>query len=335
VIAWLAACAVSEAPPALPEAPFVSGEAAALSELVAQLAFLEDAPAAALSGSLPAQLAGCQRTHGWSTWSCDEPGSAEAARGDAALLVGLPLGEGLVLARGGPNPGGARFDLELFEPTGFGSFLRAAEDGPGASVLEPEGAFLHARGRTAELDLAALVPEGSQADELFGLRSELFSATVLDGTWELAAWPPEGVNPAPRAAVALGVRDPDLAARAVGAMLDELVGRWPALSPTPFVAEGGSGGCLLDVNLLPELAPCWLVTDRAVVVGWNEASVRLGSAPVPTLVVDFVALAGSDALLHAALEPDVPHQPLAYPWERLTVDLGWGEGRTVGTLVLR
>jgi hypothetical protein len=94
-----------------------------------------------------------------------------------------------------------------------------------------------------------------------------------------------------------------------------------------FAVDGAQGACLLDLNVLPAFAPCYVATDRALVVGWNPASVRqaLGGPPPPpsdpaaSLLVDFERMAQADAMLARSAGDGAPALPRHYPWRRLTV----------------
>ena len=88
---------------------------------------------------------------------------------------------------------------------GAHALLLPGDESPGPDVLSGSQRLFHARARPeGGLDFASLVPEGSQADRMFLLKSELFAGAVLDGTWEAAIYLPEDGEPTPRAALALG-----------------------------------------------------------------------------------------------------------------------------------
>jgi hypothetical protein len=109
----------------------------------------------------------------------------------------------------------------------------------------------------------------------------------------------------------------------------ELERSWP-VHRTPFRVGDAAGACLLDLNLLPDLAPCYLAREDALVIGWNPASLRLAlsSAAAPGaepdlgaeggLVLHLDRLALADAQLAAAAgfaaEAGLPR---AWPWRRL------------------
>jgi hypothetical protein len=63
-----------------------------------------------------------------------------------------------------------------------------------------------------------------------------------------------------------------------GASIVELEETW-SLGHSPLQLKGGAepaneytGACFLELRILPEFAPCYLVTDRSIVLGWNRAN---------------------------------------------------------------
>jgi hypothetical protein len=182
----------------------------------------------------------------------------------------------------------------------------------------------------ARLDLASLVSDDGQASRLFQLKSELFSGLVLDDTWEAALYLPEPGRGSPRAALALGVREQTAAVSAIEDFLENVRASW-FVHRSVFNVGDAHGACLLDLNLLPELAPCYVATERALVIGWNAASVRkaldgatdersaAGAHAGPgALVVDLARLEAADAQLRALAPPGVSLLPQQfYPWRKL------------------
>ena len=223
--------------------------------------------------------------------------------------------------------------LERASFAGARALLRPGAAAAGPGVLSTRETLIHARLRPeGGLPIADLVPRGSQADRLFRLKSALFAGTVLEGTWEAAVYPPETARTMPRAALALGVVRRDAAAAAIEAFVRELLAAWP-VHRSFFSVGGATGACLLDLNVLPELAPCYVATERALVVGWNPASLRkaLDGQPAPPVAeaagatVDFERIAEADARLAGRLSPGSGRLPLAVPWRRLVA-----RGRRVG-----
>jgi hypothetical protein len=142
-------------------------------------------------------------------------------------------------------------------------------------VLSDTDALAHARYRAAGgIQAARLVPEGSQGDQLFQLKGALFSATVLDGTWELGLYTPPPGRAVPRMTLALGLLSPDGAKLAVDEYLEQIHAQWD-LDPAPYAEAGRAGACIPDLHLLPGLAPCYVLDRHALVIGYDDASVRV------------------------------------------------------------
>jgi hypothetical protein len=346
----LAACSEWRAPDAgLPPGALLLARTSALQRLLATAGKLEGTPLAREARALAGRLPDCEWVEARADSSaqlpralrCGEPNGRlatldrERARHDVAFA--LPLGEaGRMLGHADLAADGT-LSVSLLLPSdaleGPAGFLLPGREPAGPAVLSASEQILHARVRAGErLDLASFVPSESQAARLFHLKSALFSGLVLDGTWEAAVYLPETGRTTPRAALALGVRERTAAIAAVEAFIQEIRGSWP-VQRSAFSVGGASGACLLDLNLLPDLAPCYLATERALVVGWNPASVRkaLGDgsgetqAPVGldapgVLVLDLALVEQADARLRAQMPAGtalLPRQP--YPWRRLSV----------------
>ena len=113
--------------------------------------------------------------------------------------------------------------------------------------------------------------------------------------------------------------------------IEDLRKTWP-VTRTPFAIGPATGACLLDMNILPGLAPCYLATDRAIVVGWNPASLRLALEPQDPLNaadaailgehggvwLDLDRLAEADARLATAIGD--PPSTVVLPWRRLRIE---------------
>jgi hypothetical protein len=262
------------------------------------------------------------------------------------LVFAWPLGDGRQL-RGSASldaTGGAT--LSIFVPegavAGARSLLMPDAEPPGPPLLSDAAALLHARLRPAGgIDLAALVPAGSQGDRLFRLKSRLFTGAVLDGTWEIAIYLPAREARMPRSALALGFRHGATARAAAEEFVDEIRRTWP-VRRTDFAVGEAIGAGLLDLRVLPELAPCYVATDGALVIGWNPASVRaaLGTAspgaataaaePVGPktagalgdgggLVIDLERVAEADAAF-SRRAATTTSSPLAWPWARVRAE---------------
>jgi len=108
---------------------------------------------------------------------------------------------------------------------------------------------------------------------MFRLKSKLFSGVVLDGSVEMAIYLPESGGRMPRMTLALGFDYRDAAIAAMDSFIEELERTWP-VTRSPFRVGEAEGACLLELKLLPELAPCYVASDSSLIVGWNPASVR-------------------------------------------------------------
>src|SRR5215475_7357718 len=224
------------------------------------------------------------------------------------------------------------------EPGGRLADLLPGDVPAGPDRLAVADRAAHGRARSAgPLDLAAWVPSGSQGDRLFHLRDRVLSAALLDGTLELALYPPEPGAAMPRAALALGVRQTDAARAAAERFLDEIGAMW-RLRRAPFTADAGTGACLPDLHLLPELAPCYALARDALVLGWNEASLRQalgpeaiagGEPPADAALparfdLDLAKLRAADLALAAQLRREPA--ALRWPWRSVRASAGRESG---------
>jgi hypothetical protein len=193
-------------------------------------------------------------------------------------------------------------------------------------VLSDADALAHLRLRPAGgIDMGALVPEGSQGDRLFRLRSALFASAALDGTWEAAVYVPDEGDPVPPVALALGVRERALAAAAAEHFVAELMQTWP-VRRSDFAVGEARGACLLDLRILPAFAPCYVVTQSALVLGYNGDSLRRALAPGTGalgssggLLLDLARLPEADARLARAGGAAPAAEP-ELPWGRVRAD---------------
>jgi len=255
-----------------------------------------------------------------------------AWRGDADLALAIPLGEASRLRlRGHAKSDDLLFDVAWPDAPGEGLLgsLLPGGDAAGPAVLARTNPVIHARARGhAPLDLGALTPEGSQGDQLFRLRSELFGAAVLDGSWELAVYPPAAGQSMPQVALALGVGLEAIAHRALDGFIGELEQTWELRrTPTPF--GEAAGFCLLELAVLPDFAPCALATRSAVIVGWNGASVHTALAE-PTaqdsgetpgrLAIDLDRLRATDEALALGNAAGETVGTVDWPWHRVVVE---------------
>ena len=120
-----------------------------------------------------------------------------------------------------------------------------------------------------------------------------------------------------------------LSGDAVAAMeqfVDELRSTWP-VHRSDFAVGDARGACLLDLNLMPELAPCYVASPKALVVGWNPASLRtaLESPAASALggeggaIVDLSRFGEADARLSEHFARESRPDPQTLPWQRLSL----------------
>lgn len=334
-----------------PPGTLVIARGAALAQLLAQLQQLEGTPLARNAAAVAATLPDCEWLEGRSEDDPAEALSQLACRSGAGEFPGLDRERGdRDIAFAFPAHRGRRtvgtldisdagdVEAELLLPrsvfTSSRALLLPSGGSSGPSRLSHAEELVHARLRPeGGLDIAALVPTDSQADQMFRLKSELFAGAVLDGTWEIAVYLPEPGQAMPPAALAIGF---SLKAAAVAAMDDfvtEIEGTWP-VRRSRFAVDDAAGACLLDLKLLPDLAPCYVATEDALVVGWNPSSLRKALAgpaqgaaevapphPDTGLSVDFTRFPEADARFARLDGTDSPWGGSGvYPWRRLEAD---------------
>jgi hypothetical protein len=254
---------------------------------------------------------------------------AEEVRGDAGWVFVHRTADRLLTARGTTQRGG---DV-LVQAT-----LRAAADGepwqallpargaPAAPVLADAGALMHLRLRSDRGAAAfAKLGQGDWSAQLFGLREKVFLAMDLEGTIEVAVFEPAPGELIPPLAAALHVRRPRPAAESMESLIAGLRSRW-GVARRPWRLGNAEGACLDDLNVLPDLAPCYVATERALVVGWNRGSVARARAAAPS------PQAGASSQMLGALDrfPEADRRlraayhsrggaPARYAWSRATV----------------
>jgi hypothetical protein len=157
---------------------------------------------------------------------------------------------------------------------------------------------------------------------MFRLKSELFRGVVLDGTWEAALYLPGPGEPVPRAAIALGFSQRSAAIAALEDFIRELSETWP-VQRSFFSHAGAEGACLLDLRILPGLAPCYLATREALILGYNPASLRTALDGAASqlgddggLLVELARFDEADALLAQGAVPT----GIRSPWSRLRAE---------------
>ena len=323
-----------------------AGRGAAAREILAQIAELEGTPLARRARELAAALPDCE----WVGVHAPDGELTKLVQGARCLSDGEPLdrigrasGSDLVFAvpnpKGDPLRGALRFEngaltLDLRWPDlpaeGVIRLLVPGDAPAGPDRLASSGRLVQLRVR-AGLDLAALVPEGSQADRLFRLKSGIFASAVLDGTWEGAVYLPERAGGMPGIAVALGFSIRSAAVAAMEHFIADLQQTWP-VHRSELHGPAGDGACLPDLNVLPDLAPCYVATADSLVVGWNVTSLQRalsgvapGAPDTPArLNLDLALIQRADDLLARAFPGSQP--PLHWPWSRVLATGGEEDG---------
>ena len=263
------------------------------------------------------------------------------AKGEMEAL-GLPRGIDLRIRGPLSMSSAAAFDLQavvaperirarlLMEGVGSEPWARWLPSGSLAPPrLTAAGAFLVAQYRPG----GGLVPprsgEATLAERLYGLRSELFSAAVLDGDVELVLYPPNERELFPRIAAFLGAKRRDLAVRGMESYIEELRRQWP-IQRLDYEYDGRQGACLDNLRVMPEFAPCYLATPDGLALGWNRQSLEqamptddappggsFSAAPeAARLVIDAQALALADRRLAQARDRRPAY---AYPIRALSL----------------
>lgn len=335
---------------AWPAGGIVSADTASLRRLLTALSKHGDTPLATSSRTLLANLPACPHVEAVAAdggfdgltkplhCSTLETSLADFRqwRGDHSLAVAWPIGDGprlLIRATESKHPGATdstsdwTFDLHwpVSKAPGVLGTLLPGRRNAGPPVFASDDDLMHVRVRSDEaLDLADWAASGGQGDQLFRLRSDLFSGAILDGSWEMALYPPASGGKMPLAVAALGVTLESVAAGAFDRFLSEIESTWN-LSRTPQRFGNASGACLYELRILPEFAPCAVTTRGAVLVGWNHASLAHALAAEPSafaedtggqLEIDFERIEQTDATL-ALLGQHTRAEPVDWPWRHL------------------
>ncbi len=373
-------CAAPPPEKRLPAGTFLVGRGDGLASFLAQCRELTGTPLARTAEVLSARLADCAEfaAHCPAGEECslidrlacgaggEELAPARELLGDASWLVAGSFAGGRALLRGRPvSAGGQRLDAEVWmdgsagdeegEEAGGGrralSLLLPAAEGPGPPRLADGESLVHLRVRPdGGLDVASLIPADSMAARLYRLKSDLFVATALAGEWELAVYMPRPGQLIPPVALAIDATRRDLAVKAMETFLAQVGEIWP-VERVPYRVGDHDGACLSTLKVLPDLAPCYVATDEALVVGWNPVSIELalagdgGGATPAGVGADPNAGAsgspldgGAESALAVALErlPEADHRlaaasgangarALRYPLRALSVR-GWRDG---------
>ena len=345
-LALLAGCAPTPPADRLPAGTLLLGRGAGFSTLLGQCRKLAGTPLARSAEVAQARIAQCDEFTAFcpageecsllDRLGCG-PGGAELAParellGDAAWMATTSLTGGRILAHGRPLAGGGQAveaEVTLSGGRSALSLLLPAADGPGPARLGGGETLVRLRLRPdGGLDVASLIPADGMAARMFQLKSDLFVATALAGNWELAVYPPRVGQLIPPVALALDVAQRDLAVAAMERFVTQITETWP-VDRSPHAAGGHPGACLSDLKVLPELAPCYVATDNALIVGWNPQAVELAVSPgtdaapkrlegdESSLAVDLSLFPEADQRLAAAFGAHRLTPPVEYPWRGL------------------
>jgi hypothetical protein len=352
LLGLLASCVVRTSAPDLPPGLHLAGDARALSAVLSRLERLTDTPVAAYARELRMRLAACEEFVAGveepdpvalseslvCARSAEHPPALRALRGEGDLVAVVPIGDGGRLAGSArvAADGSLVYDgrLELRENRGLARLAVPGARAPGPPRLSTRDALVHVRLRPeGGLNVASMVPQGSQGDRLFRLKSELFLGTVLEGTWEAAVYLPPESRTMPGVVLGLDVRVRDAAVAAVERFVRDLETTWP-VHRAPFRVGSWPGACLPDLRILPEFAPCYVATETTLVFGWNAESVRIGLEPALEsemgdeggLVIRLDRIREADRRLHEAIAPGASPPPLGYGWQQLRANGTPGRG---------
>ncbi len=328
----------------LPDGTLWAGDAAQATRLLRDLAQPRGTPVAMAAGDLLRRLDGCRRFVAHcppgdsctlaSALRCDRDDEltalADEVRGDAGWVLAQRGSKRLLVARGTTRPGGdvaVHAALELEGGEAAWQALLPARGTPDGPVIGDAGALVHLRLRS-DRGLASLgqLGAGGWADRLFGLEEKLLLAMDSEGTVELAVFEPAPGELIPPLAAAIHVRRPTRAVEAMESLIAEARTRW-GVGRRAWRSGEAEGACLDDLNVLPELAPCYLATEKALIVGWNRRSVLLarGSRPAPArgdgseLVLALDRFPAADRLLRDAYGGSGDDPARRYPWSRASV----------------
>jgi hypothetical protein len=363
-----AACA---APPAerLPMGTLLAGDAQQAVLLLQGLEQLRGTPLGLVAADLRRRLAGCRGFVAFCPaegGSCTLAGSvrceprdelavlADEARGDAGWLLVQRTPDRLLVARGTTHANGdvaVRASVRVAPSADLWQVLLPARRGPDPPVLSDASALIHLRLRSDHGGVVlGQLGEGDWAERLFGLRQQVFLAMDLEGTVEVAMFDPATGELVPPLAAAIHVRRRGPAVEAMEALIADVRARWGA-GRRPWRFGTAAGACLDNLNVLPQLAPCYVATERALVVGWNRRSIAaaLGAAPTaaPTATSEIVLaldrFPAADRRLRASFHrPEEAEGRYAWSrlevrgvrrWNRYAIDLGLraGAGGGAGT----
>lgn len=326
VLSVLLACARDPAE-RLPQGTLWAGDAAQARRLLAGLAGLQGTPLGLTAADLGRRLAGCRRFVAFcpgsgrctiaSALRCEPrdrlAALADEVRGKAGWVFVVRRPDRSLTALGETRPAGdvsVHATLRIEPGDELWQTLLPARGAADPPVLADVGTLLHLRLRS-DHGAATLgkLGRGGWSEQLFGLREKLFLAMDLEGTVELAVFEPAPAELIPPMALAIHVRRSGPATEAMEKLIADVRARW-GVSRRSWRVGAAEGACLDDLNVLPELAPCYVATDRALVVGWNPRSVARALAAPPAeplsktsqIVVALDRFPAADRLLRASYD---------------------------------
>ena len=336
----------------LPSGRFIVGDSSHAVELLQRLELMSGTQLARAAALAREKIARCEEFEAWcpgedpcallERLSCrgNEPRLDEAylLLGESDWLFGSELGEGQQVTARGRTVGAGVTEVEVelsgLEGRSALSLLLPAERGPGPFLLSAEQALAHMRIRPdGGLDIASMVSREGWASQLFQLKSELFLATALKGNWELAVYLPEEGQRIPPTALALDFTSRTAAVAGMDQFLEEVMQAWP-IRMSPISVGDWPGVCLSNLQVMPDLLPCYVATDKALVVGWNplslEKALAAGEQPdggeESRVVFHLDRFPLADERLAAASGADPDATPPAYPWQQVRIS-GGRQGR--------
>lgn len=309
VTAFAAGCGVWEeaapAGPRLPSGAWLFADGPAFERLLASVAELQGSAAGRIAGELRGPLGGCDEVLAHAAepaallgrLRCLEPGEDVPAglrqlRGEAQLALLLPLEpEGSAPLRATAQVGAdgsldASISFAADAVRGFAKFAVPAARSAGPARLSAARSLIHARLRPSDgFDLLRSLGAFADPEGTSDWRRALLAGAALEGTWELAVYPPRAGQRIPPIALGLELAMPAAARAGVDRLVAALEMQWPLEHREAAfeLAEGGSlrGACFLELRLLPDFAPCWAVRGDLLVVGWNAFSLQAALAPDP------------------------------------------------------
>lgn len=327
----------------LPSGRFVLGDAVRFSEILARLEVMSGTQLARAASLAREKIATCEDFEAWcpaedscallERLSCRGKEKvleeAHLQLGESDWLFGSELAEARYVAARGSSVGGGVTEVEV-EVTGLVegrgvSLLLPAESGPGPFLLSADQALAHMRIRPdGGLDIASMVSREGWASQLFQLKSELFLATALKGNWELAVYVPEEGQRIPPTALAVDFTNRSAAVAGMERFLEEVMQAWP-VRMSPISVGDWPGVCLSNLQVMPDLLPCYVATDSALVVGWNplslERALAAGRPPQggeeSRMLLHFDRFPLADQRLAAA--SGAAAAAPAYPWQKVEI----------------